>query len=154
MIFAGIMDLFAVLFIALVATRAQARTIFTFCAIAVSFSSIFTISLIKNGSSHDYSKQIAILNSINRFGVQAGLMFCYILHPKLFPTLFVGTSMGIAHFFKGMANSVGPILAEMDQPAPQISILACAMGWLLITQYLEEDPQEKKSGERPAEKAH
>jgi len=62
--------------------------------------------------------------------------------------------MGIAHFFKGMANSVGPLLAEMDQPAPQISILACTMGWLLITQYLEEDPQEKKSGERPAKKAH
>jgi len=39
-------------------------------------------------------------------------------HPRLFPTLFLGTSMGIAHFFKGFTMFVGPFLAEMEHPVP------------------------------------
>ena len=55
-----------------------------------------------------------------RFGIAANYNLVYIQHVKMFPTLFLVTSLGIANFVCRIAVAIAPMVAEIKDPIPMI----------------------------------
>ena len=84
-----------------------------------------------------------------RFGVAGAFVGVWINHAKMFPTLFVATSMGISNIFARVFVVASPMIAEVTYPIPVIiftllNILAAASTLFLID---IEDENDKKDAE-------
>ena len=55
-----------------------------------------------------------------RFGVAGAFVGVWINHAKMFPTLFVATSMGISNFFARVTVISAPMVAEVTYPIPVV----------------------------------
>jgi len=53
-----------------------------------------------------------------RVGVVGAFTAVWVLHPRMFPTLFAATSMGIANFVSRGMVIMAPIVAEIAYPTP------------------------------------
>ena len=55
-----------------------------------------------------------------RFGVAGAFVGVWVNHAKMFPTLFVATSMGISNIFARIVVIFAPMIAEVTYPIPVI----------------------------------
>ena len=55
-----------------------------------------------------------------RFGVAGSFVGIWVNHAKMFPTLFVATSLGISNFFARLSVISAPMVAEVTYPIPVI----------------------------------
>ena len=55
-----------------------------------------------------------------RVGVVGAFTAVWVLHPRMFPTLFAATSMGIANFASRGMVIIAPLVAEIAYPTPII----------------------------------
>ena len=85
------------------------------------------------------SKMLPVLIMIARGGASA--MFCsvYSLHPKMFPTLFSVTSIGICNFVCRTGLIFAPIIAEIAYPTPMIVFTVLSMIALICSQFIVQD---------------
>lgn len=56
--------------------------------------------------------------ALAKFGVQLTFTTVWMVHPKMFPTLFGATSMGIANFVTRSIVIFAPLVAEIPYPLP------------------------------------
>ena len=62
-----------------------------------------------------------------------------IIHPKMFPTLFATTSLGIANFAAISIALTAPIVAENDFPTPMLIFTISNMVAALVSLFLKEE---------------
>ena len=88
----------------------------------------------------------SVLIAIARFGDTCCYAGIWIAHPRMFPTLFAVTSMGIASFFSRSIVVFAPMVAEIAFPIPLIvfTTLTAASGFTSIFLIEHEDANKKK----------
>ena len=85
-----------------------------------------------------------------RFGLAGVLISVWINHAKMFPTLFVATSMGISNIIARVIVIAAPIVAEVTFPIPVIvftalNVLAGASSLFLVDhESSKSDNEERK----------
>ena len=89
-----------------------------------------------------------------RFGVAGAFFGVWINHAKMFPTLFVATSMGISNIFARVFVVASPMIAEVTYPIPVVifttfNVLAAVSTLFLVDIEGEND---KKDGAALQEK--
>ena len=72
-----------------------------------------------------------------RFGVVGAFNGLFVYHPKMFPTLFGATSLGISNLFARTIVISAPMIAEIDYPTPiifftMLNIIAMGSSLFLI----------------------
>ena len=72
-----------------------------------------------------------------RFGVVGAFNGLYVYHPKMFPTLFGATSLGISSLFARTIVISAPMIAEVEYPTPiffftALNIIAMSSSLFLI----------------------
>lgn len=81
----------------------------------------------------------ALYISSRHFFLNTAFAIVYMKHAALFPTFFLGTSLGICHFGKSFTMIFFPLLAEMDHPWPSVMVTICSVVWTLAaTQIIEK----------------
>lgn len=88
-----------------------------------------------------------VLVSIMRFGDTCCYAGIWIAHPRMFPTLFAVTSMGIASFFSRGCVILAPMVAEIAFPTPMIVFVAMTMVSGFTSLFLIENEAEKEDKE-------
>ena len=81
------------------------------------------------------------LVSCARGGVLGVFVTVYITHPKMFPTLFSVTSMGISNIFSRSIVIMAPMVAEISFPTPMI-IFTILNTFALVCAYFIIDEEE------------
>lgn len=61
-----------------------------------------------------------VLVALARVGVQGTFTSVWITHPKMFPTLFAVTSIGISNIFSRSVVILAPMVAEIGYPTPMV----------------------------------
>ena len=61
-----------------------------------------------------------LLVGLCRFGVAGAFLGVWVNHAKMFPTLFVATSIGISNLFARVFVVASPMIAEVTYPIPVI----------------------------------
>ena len=62
-----------------------------------------------------------------RFGISGVILGSWVNHAKMFPTLFVATSMGIAGIFSLIFVIAAPMVAELIFPIPVVIFTALSI---------------------------
>ena len=62
----------------------------------------------------DVSQVFVLLVLLAKFGVATSFTILYVVHGKMFPTLFSVTSMGIANFLSRLLTIGAPMVAEIN----------------------------------------
>ena len=90
----------------------------------------------------------SILIAIARFGDTCCYAGIWIAHPRMFPTLFSVTSMGIASFFSRGIVIFAPMVAEVPFPIPMIvfTSLTAASGFTALFLIEQEEGKQKEDG--------
>ena len=82
-------------------------------------SSIAGLAIVVMGNSEGDTLFIFLV-LLAKFGVAASFTITYVVHGKMFPTLFSVTSMGIANFVSRLLTIAAPLVAEIEQPTPML----------------------------------
>ena len=77
-----------------------------------------------------------------RFGMSAASNVCWIGLPKLFPTLFAVTALGIVNIAAKILNITVPVVNEMQMPKP-IIVYCLVAGLALIASLCLKDSKNK-----------
>ena len=96
------------------------------------------------------------LIGVARGGSIAVFVTVWVAHPKMFPTLFAVTSMGISNIFSRSFVIFAPIVAEVEHPTPIIlytvlNIIACICSMFIIDDPKQETPAMKDRDSEPKE---
>ena len=75
---------------------------------------------------------------VARCGIAANYNLLYIQHLKMFPTLFLVTSLGIANFVCRIGVSIAPMVAEMKDPIPMILFTVLTFLTAIASLFLRE----------------
>ena len=76
-----------------------------------------------------------------KFGISGAFTIVYVAHPKMFPTLFSVTSMGIANWVSRLMTSFAPMVAEVDEPTPMLIFTILCIISTICTFFLKEPEQ-------------
>ena len=101
------------------ATKYRAKPLFT---VFFSMSAVSGLLIILTGSNANAIFVILVL--LAKFGVSAAFGLVYIAHPKMFPTLFSVSSMGIVNFISRLVTIAAPMIAEIAFPVPMLIFTA------------------------------
>ena len=83
-----------------------------------------------------------------RLGLTAAFCSVYMNHPKMFPTLFAATSIGITNLFARSIMIFAPFVAEISYPTPMIIFtILCLMAFVSSYFILDLNTDEQKSDE-------
>ena len=100
-------------------------TLVSFFAIAGigSFGALFYGDLDSDGANWTFSIFVMLM----KFGMSAAFNIVYIAQPKMFPTLFAVTAMGIVNIIARVVTIFAPVVAEIKAPVPMISFTTLAI---------------------------
>ena len=82
-----------------------------------------------------------VLVLLAKFGLSSAFNTVYVVHPRMFPTLFSVTSMGIANFASRFATIFAPFVAEVNPPTPMASFTFLCVVSCICTVFLREPPK-------------
>ena len=98
-------------------TRVRGKYLFAASSFLAGATGLFMMSsTVKEAGSY-----FVLLVLIAKFGLISGFNVIYIFHPKMFPTLFSMTSMGIMNIISRLFTIFAPFVAEMDEPIPMLT---------------------------------
>lgn len=105
----------------------KAKHIFSFCFVLAGAAGVL-ISIIGNRSQQSEEEievgwSFTMFVVLARVGISASFNLVYIVHARMFPTLFSVTSLGISNFACRIAIATAPMVAEVRTPIP-MSIFA------------------------------
>ena len=95
----------------------RAKTLFAGSFILAGVTGIFMVLF----SGVELGAFFMIFVLTTKLGVASGFNVIYIAHPKMFPTLFSMTSMGILNLICRFATIFAPFVAEVDEPVPMFT---------------------------------
>ena len=75
---------------------------------------------------------------VMNLGTSATFGNLYLGHMDLFPIVFSSTSMGICNIIARIVTSVAPIVAEIDQPTPEIIFSTLCFLALILSLFVRE----------------
>ena len=78
-----------------------------------------------------------------KFGVSAAFALVYVVHPKMFPTLFSVTSMGIVNIVSRFLTIFAPMVAEIKYPVPMVTFTLLCIASVLSSCFLRETTNAK-----------
>ena len=73
-----------------------------------------------------------------KFGITAAFCIVYVAHPKMFPTLFSVTSMGIVNIISRGVSVFAPMVAEVEYPVPMLTFTALCIASAIAALFLIE----------------
>ena len=100
----------------------SAKGLLVSCFSLSAFAGIMIIII--SAADSEYGSITAFFVLFAKMGIAGGFNIVYIEHPKLFPTLFSTTSMGMTNFISRLATVFAPLTAEVDQPVPML-VFSC-----------------------------
>lgn len=121
-------------------SRYPVKTLFLIFYAMQSIAGISILLLVKSSSP---MWLFPVLVSIARFGDTSCYAGIWIAHPRMFPTLFSVTSMGVASFFSRGFVILAPMVAEIAYPIPIIVFVCLTTTSGLTSMFLIENEPEK-----------
>ena len=85
-----------------------------------------------------------VLIAFVRIGIQAAFVLVWVEHPKMMPTLFAATSMGISNFVARTVVVLAPLVAEIGFYTPILIFCVMATLGIICSYFLIERPQIKE----------
>lgn len=131
--------------------RFQAKILFVVFFALQSFAGMAI--LLGMGASTSQSWVFPALVAIGRFGNTACFTGIWIAHPKMFPTLFAVTSLGISNFAARTFVIIAPIVAEIPFPLPMIVYTILTLLGGIASLFIVEKPNDEETAKRHAESA-
>ena len=122
----------------------QTRTVFMIFHTIQIFASLTVLAFIDPDNP---GLAFPFLIALARGGVIATFVTVWVAHPKMFPTLFAVTSMGISNIFSRSIVILAPMIAEVAFPTPIIifavlNIISCISSWFIKTADVQEEGSE------------
>ena len=114
-------DVPACLLVGWLALKLKPRITFAFC---FGLQTLAGMSILLFVDQEDPGSILPFLIGCCRFGVVGAFVGLFIYHPKMFPTLFGATSLGISTIFARTIMISAPMVAEIDYPTPIIVFAA------------------------------
>ena len=73
-----------------------------------------------------------------KYGISAALVIIYVAHPKMFPTLFSVTSLGIVNIVSRFMTIFAPMVAEVEFPVPMLTFTILCLASVISASFLRE----------------
>ena len=111
-------------------------------------ATLSSLCLVTFADTENPGSEMTVYIVLIRLGLSAAFCAVYINHPKMFPTLFAGTSIGITNLIARSVMIFAPFVAEISFPTPMI-IFAILSLIATISSYfiLDLNTDEKESDE-------
>ena len=93
-----------------------------------------------------------VLAALSRIGVEGAFVVAWIEHPKMFPTLFAVTSMGISNLVSRSIGLFAPLAAEIDYPIPMVMFIAVSAFAFVATFFIIDDRDPPKTAKDLSQK--
>ena len=150
-LYTSIFDIVAIVVAGCLSPYAGIRKTLIFSGMGSIVSSSLVISLTEESS----VPLATFYTSSSRFFLSYGFAILYMKHAALFPTFFLGTSLGMCHFGKGFAMFFMPMVAEAEHPWPNIVITICNTIWTAFAFFIiEKSAKELSKDEKYAQESH
>ena len=130
------------------------------CKPRIIFMSLFFLSFVASlclvlfADTENPGAEMTIYIILIRFGLTASFCAVYIIHPKMFPTLFAATSIGITNLFARSIMIFAPFVAEISYPTPMIiftilCLLAFVSSYFILDLNNDEEESDEKNEDKP-----
>ena len=137
-------DIPATLFAGYLITELRAKVVFmTFFAM----QSVAGLCILLFTNAQDPGVAFPLLIAIARVGVSGARLAVWAIHPKLFPTLFAVTSMGITNIVSRILVILAPMAAELAYPTPIIMFTILNIVAFFSSSFIIEGPVNKNKTE-------
>lgn len=121
--------------------RYSAKKVFAFSSILQCLAGMMIVCLT---SVSDPSYTFLILVACARGGVCSLFIALFTEHPKMFPTLFGVTSIGICNFASRSSVILAPVIAEIKFPVPIIIFTILGFSAFICSLFIIDDQEKIK----------
>lgn len=97
---------------------------------------------------NDAIEEVPVLILVAKFGVCSFFAMLYMNTLVYFPTQYLGAVFGICNIASRAITILAPMVAELDQPAPELSLILICFLAVIFSRYLKiPDSMQLKEGD-------